>query len=308
MQHWRRCCHVLKSLVCKLSEFMVPSSHTRSSAREDRGHQECFPPNECHRAQIVSQHHHLLQQVPSKHVDIVGTIVHVIAAVLPVGMEQRAGESISRLEGLTRILSATHAFQLGTEGCPGMRCLGVWSRCSARSSDAEQNREAGVAYASRSLSKSKRNYSQLEKEGLACVFGVKRFHAYLFRHLFVLVTDHKPLHSLLSESRASSPQASARIKRWSLFMSTYEYNIRFRGTQWPGNADALSRLPLPNTPPADELPPRVSSTRGPFDEFPSRSTADPPVDRERPFVVVCSTSHPAGLARIMFTRIGGILL
>ena len=105
--------------------------------------------------------------------------------------------------------------------------------------------EKPVAYASRSLSKSERNYSQLEKEGLACVFGVKKFRQYLFGHPFELVTDHKPLLSLLSEHKASSPQASARIKRWSLLLSSYEYTLKFRGTQLHGNADALSRLPLP---------------------------------------------------------------
>ena len=104
--------------------------------------------------------------------------------------------------------------------------------------------EKPVAYASRSLSKAERNYSQLEKEGLACVFGVKRFHAYLFGHAFELITDHKPLLTLLSEYKASSQQASARVRRWSLFLSSYEYTLKFRGTQFHENADALSRLPL----------------------------------------------------------------
>ena len=48
-------------------------------------------------------------------------------------------------------------------------------------------------YASRTLNKAERNYSQLEKEGLSCVFGVKHFYSYLFGHSFELVTDHKPL-------------------------------------------------------------------------------------------------------------------
>ena len=117
--------------------------------------------------------------------------------------------------------------------------------------------EKPVGYASRSLSKAEQNYSQLEKEGLACVFGVKKFHSYLFRHPFKLVTDHKPLLTLLSEYKAISPQASARVRRWSLVLSAYEYTIVFRRTEEHGNADALSRLPLPVVPARTEIPPEL---------------------------------------------------
>ena len=37
-----------------------------------------------------------------------------------------------------------------------------------------------IGYASRTLTKSEKNYSQLEKEGLSCIFGIKKFHDYLF--------------------------------------------------------------------------------------------------------------------------------
>ena len=82
--------------------------------------------------------------------------------------------------------------------------------------------EQPIGYASCCLSPSEQNYSQLEKEGLSCVFGVKMFHAYLFGRSFELVTDHKPLLALLSEYRGTSPQASAHIRRWSLLLSMYE--------------------------------------------------------------------------------------
>ncbi len=104
--------------------------------------------------------------------------------------------------------------------------------------------ERPIGYASRSLSTSQRNYSQLEKEALALVFGVQRFHLFLFGHSFELVTDHQPLLALLHEHRSTSPQASARIRRWSLLLSAYEYTITFRKTEAHKNADALSRLPL----------------------------------------------------------------
>lgn len=39
--------------------------------------------------------------------------------------------------------------------------------------------ERPIAYASHSLSDVERNYSKLEKEALAIVFGVKHFHVYI---------------------------------------------------------------------------------------------------------------------------------
>ena len=50
-----------------------------------------------------------------------------------------------------------------------------------------------VGFASRTLSKAEQNYSQIEKAGLACVFGTKRFHQYLNGRHFTLVMNHKPL-------------------------------------------------------------------------------------------------------------------
>ena len=117
--------------------------------------------------------------------------------------------------------------------------------------------EQPIGYASRSLSPSEQNYSQLEKEGLSCVFGVKKFHSYLFGRSFELVTDHKPLLALLSEHRGTSPQASTRIRRWSLLLSMYEYTLKFRRTEAHGNADTLSRLPLPVVPAKTETPPEL---------------------------------------------------
>ena len=110
------------------------------------------------------------------------------------------------------------------------------------------NSERPIGYTSHSLSKAEKNYSQIEKEGLACVFGVNKFHSYLLGHSFELVTDHKPLLTLFHQHKPTSSQASARIRRWSLLLSAYEYKIVFRGTKLHGNADALSRLPLPTTP------------------------------------------------------------
>lgn len=64
--------------------------------------------------------------------------------------------------------------------------------------------ERPIAYASRTLTPSEQNYSQLEKEGLACIFGIKKFYDYVLGRTFDLVTDHKPLLGLLQADRATS--------------------------------------------------------------------------------------------------------
>ena len=84
------------------------------------------------------------------------------------------------------------------------------------------------------------------------MFGVKRFHSYLYGHKFVLATDHKPLLTLFNEKRTVPPQASGRIQRWALTLSMYEYLLIFKRTADDGNADAMSRLPLRDT--APEVP------------------------------------------------------
>ena len=58
--------------------------------------------------------------------------------------------------------------------------------------------ERPIAYASRTLNKAERNCSQIDKEALALVWGVKKFHLYLFGKHFTLVNDHEPLTSIFS--------------------------------------------------------------------------------------------------------------
>ena len=51
--------------------------------------------------------------------------------------------------------------------------------------------ECPIAFVSRSLTDVERKYSQIKREALACVYGVKKFHNYLFAKKFTLQTNHK---------------------------------------------------------------------------------------------------------------------
>ena len=104
-----------------------------------------------------------------------------------------------------------------------------------------------VAYASRALTPAEQKYSQLDKEALSIVFGVKHFHQFLFGRSFTILSDHKPLQYLLGETRGILPVVSARVQRWALMLSAYSYDISYKPGASHANADGLSRLPVANT-------------------------------------------------------------
>lgn len=107
-------------------------------------------------------------------------------------------------------------------------------------------REGGkpIAFASRTLTMTEKNYSQIDKEALALVWGVKHFYQYLFGRRFVLVTDHKPLVSIFAPNKGISSLVATRMLHYALFLQGFQYDIKYKNTAEHGNADALSRLPL----------------------------------------------------------------
>ena len=84
---------------------------------------------------------------------------------------------------------------------------------------------------------------------LSLTYGVKKFHQYLYGRKFNLITDHKPLTAILGPKKGIPSLAAARLQRWAILLSAYNYDIIFKPTQAHSNADGLSRLPLPEETP-----------------------------------------------------------
>ena len=93
-----------------------------------------------------------------------------------------------------------------------------------------------VAFGSKKLLPRERNYSTIEREALAIVWGIQKFQNYLMGTHFFLETDHHPLQYL-----DKAKYQNSRIMRWSLLLQPYRFTVRaIKGKENVG-ADFLSR-------------------------------------------------------------------
>ena len=104
--------------------------------------------------------------------------------------------------------------------------------------------EKVITYASRKLSQAEKNYTQIQKEALAIIFGVQKFFQYLLGHKFCLITDHKPLLTIFHPAKGIPETAASRLQCWAIVLSAYNYEVKYQPSEKHGNADTLSRLPL----------------------------------------------------------------
>lgn len=103
-------------------------------------------------------------------------------------------------------------------------------------------KQKAVMHAARSLTPAEKKYGQIEKEALALVFAVKKFHKLLYGRKFTLLTDHKPLLAIFGSKKGIPAHSTNRLQRWALTLLGYDFEIQFRRTEEFGQADGLSRL------------------------------------------------------------------
>ena len=95
-----------------------------------------------------------------------------------------------------------------------------------------------LAYASRSLKPSERNYPAHKLEFLALKWAVMdKFHDYLYGAKFEVVTDNNPLTYVLT-----SAKLDATGHRWVAALANYNFSLHYRSGKLNKDADSLSRL------------------------------------------------------------------
>lgn len=101
--------------------------------------------------------------------------------------------------------------------------------------------EVVIAYASRLLTDSEKNFTTTEKECLALVWAVRKFRPYIEGYHFIAITDHAALKWLMGLQ-----EPTGRLARWIMELQQHDFVIQYRKGAHNRVADALSRQPVKN--------------------------------------------------------------
>ena len=80
-----------------------------------------------------------------------------------------------------------------------------------------------VMFASRALTRSERNYQNLERECLATIWGMEKFHYFLYGKEFTLETDQKPLVLIYKETYGGNFSKDPEVSSEKLPISTFQH-------------------------------------------------------------------------------------
>ena len=98
-----------------------------------------------------------------------------------------------------------------------------------------------VAFISRTLTKSERRYSAIEKEATAIIEAVRKWVHFLYARAFTLVTDQQSVAFMLDQRKRNKIK-NAKIQQWRFEFGTFEYTIHYRPGLNNYAADLFSRI------------------------------------------------------------------
>lgn len=103
----------------------------------------------------------------------------------------------------------------------------------------QEGKDRVIAYASRGLNRSERNYPAHKLEFLALKWAVtEKFQDYLYGKKFKVITDNNPLTYVLTTAKLD-----ATGHRWVAALAAFDFEILYRPGRKNADADSLSRLP-----------------------------------------------------------------
>ena len=96
-----------------------------------------------------------------------------------------------------------------------------------------------VQFASKALIKGEEDYAPIEGEMLGVVYGIKKFHNYLYGRKFTVECDHKPLHHIHKKNLSLAPP---RLRGLLRTVGDYDFVLQHKPGKEMVLPDALSRL------------------------------------------------------------------
>ena len=99
-----------------------------------------------------------------------------------------------------------------------------------------------IACASRALTDAESRYAQIEKELLAVVYGLERFHTYSYGREVFVESDHKPLEVIFKKPLHRAPK---RLQRMLMRVQLYNVSLGYKKGSTIYLTDTLSRAYLP---------------------------------------------------------------
>ncbi|KAK5853431.1 hypothetical protein PBY51_007214 [Eleginops maclovinus] len=99
-----------------------------------------------------------------------------------------------------------------------------------------------IAFASRALTQTEKGYAQIEKEFLAMIFSLEKFHQYTYGRKVTVQSDHKPLENIVRKPLLSAPK---RLQRMMMRIQKYDVDVVYLPGKDMVLADTLSRAYLP---------------------------------------------------------------
>jgi hypothetical protein len=96
-----------------------------------------------------------------------------------------------------------------------------------------------IAFASKALTETESRYANIERELLAVVHGLEKFHTYVYGKSLIVYSGHKPLENILLKHLSKAPP---RLQRMLLRIQPYDIELRYKPGKQMTYADYLSRI------------------------------------------------------------------